>query len=388
MKQLLYIISACSGLLLWSGCKEMDRLDHIDPSSAIPQQISNVKVTSTPGGVILTYSLPKDPGLLYVKAEYDIRPGVRMESKSSVYSDTLTLNGFGDTSHYDIRLYSVGKNEKASEPITVSVVPLMPPVRTVFDSLTIEAAFGGVKMRFKNPLEANLAVVLLADTSGQGFWTELQAFYTRAPQGVLSFRGLAPTEKRFAVYLRDRWDNKSDTLFATLTPFFEEPVPKPFTAVRLPTDTYDPVEPQYPIERMWDGDIGSIFASKHNTVTPQWFTIDLGAPVVLSRVRMHQRHPNYTFTGGNVKIYELYGSNDPDPDGGWNNWHLLGKFSNYQPAGAPTAEEINTAHVVGEDHDLDFVPPPYRYVRWKTLATYGGGPQITVAEIFFWGQIQ
>lgn len=387
MKKLLYI-SACAGFLLWAGCKEMDRLDHIDPSTAIPAQISDIKVVSTPGGAILTYTLPKDPGLQYVKAVYDIRPGVSMEAKSSIYSDTLMLSGFGDTSQYDIQLYSVGKNERSSAPVTISVKPLLPPVRTVFDSLAIEAAFGGVKMRFKNPREANVAVILLADTSGQGFWTELQTFYTRAPQGVLSFRGLPPTEKRFAVYLRDRWDNRSDTLFATLTPFFEEIIPKPFAAVRLPTDTYDPVEPQYPIERMWDGDIGSIFASKHNTLTPQWFTVDLGVSVVLSRVRMHQRLPNYTFTGGNVKMYELYGSNDPDPDGGWNNWHLLGKFSNYQPSGTPTAEEINAAHVLGEDHDLDFVPPPYRYVRWKTLATYGGGPQVTIAEIFFWGQIQ
>lgn len=387
MKQLLYI-AASFFLLLWQGCKEMDRIDHIDPSTAIPAQISDVKTISTPGGVILTYKLPKDESMAYVKAVYEPKTGSRMESKASVYSDTLVLNGFGDTTSYDIKLYSVGKNEKASEPLVISVKPLQAPVHTVFDALTIEAAFGGVKMRFTNPLEANLAVVLLADTSGQGFWTELQAFYTRSPQGVLSFRGLAPTPKKFAVYLRDRWDNKSDTLFATLTPLFEEQVPKPFTGLRLLTDTYQEVEPQYPIEKMWDGDINSIFASKHNTTTPQWFTIDLGKRVVISRVRMHQRLPNYTFTGGNVKIYELYGSNNPDADGGWNNWQLLGRFKNYEPPGAPTAEEINAAYVLGEDHDLDIIPPAYRYVRFKTIATYGGGPQVTIAELFFWGQIQ
>src|SRR6187402_2537216 len=163
MKQLLYILLG----ICWLGCKKADRLDHISNSGVIPAQITDVKSVGTPGGAILTYSVPKDPELLYVKAVYEIQPGVSIEAKSSFYSDTLILQGFGDTLTHKVQLFSIGKNEKSSAPLTVEVVPLVAPVKLAFDSLELEAAFGGVKVRFKNKLEANLAVVLVSDTSNE-----------------------------------------------------------------------------------------------------------------------------------------------------------------------------------------------------------------------------
>ena len=50
-----------------------------------PGPISNVKVENTPGGAILTYSLPQDEDLLYVKAVYSLKDGVMSEARSSLY---------------------------------------------------------------------------------------------------------------------------------------------------------------------------------------------------------------------------------------------------------------------------------------------------------------
>jgi hypothetical protein len=103
---------------------------------------------------------------------------------------------------------------------------------------------------------------------------------------------------------------------------------------------------------------------------------------------MHQRNQPYSFTGGNVKSFEIYGSNNPDADGGWANWQLLGAFQSYVPNGTPTAEDYQFVSVDGQDFDMPEVMPACRYIRFKTTGTYGGGPQVTISEITFWGQIQ
>lgn len=393
MKIFNFIMAAVFTLLLCSKCKEEDRLDHYATGAGAPAPVTNVKILNTPGGALLTYDLPKDPNLSYVKAVYEIKPGVFNEAKSSYYTDTLLLAGYGDTSLHEVKLYSVGRNERASEPVVLKVKPLLAPVVVAFDSLKLEAAFGGIKIRFQNLQEANLAIVVIADTLNNGIWVPLTTFYTRAPAGIFSFRGLPSVEKKFAIYLRDRWDNRSDTLFKTLTPLFEEKVPKPFKALILPTDETIPVEPPYTLDKMWDDKVDQgIFASRHSSATPQWFTMDLGKKVVVSRMKMHQRVPNYTYTGGNVKAFELWGSNSPDTDGGWNNWQKIGSFQSYKPSGLPSgkvsAEDIDYAHTNGEDFDVQEIPPAFRYFRFKTTATYGGGPQVTIAELSFWGQIQ
>jgi hypothetical protein len=393
MKQIIYCLFAVIMLFAWHGCAKEDRLDHLDANAPAPAPVTNARYTAIPGGAYVTYDIPRDPNLAYVKAVFEIAPGIVREAKSSYYTDTLKLDGYGDTSLHEVMLYSVGRNEKSAEPVKLQIKPLTPPVYTAFDSLVLEPAFGGVKIRFKNPNEGNLAIVLISDTTNNGIWSPITTFYAKAPKGVFSFRGLPSKERKYAIYLRDRWNNKSDTLVRTLTPLFEEKVPKPFKALILPTDETIPVESQYPMDRMWDDKVDQgIFATRHSSSTPQWFTIDLQKKVVISRMKMHQRGENYTYTGSNVKSFELWGSNDPDANGGWTQWTLLGTFQSYKPSGLPpgqvTAEDRDYGHTKGEDFDMPDIPAPYRYLRFKTTATYGGGPQITIAELSFWGQLQ
>lgn len=375
-----------------ASCKETNRLDIEKTDGAAPTRVLDVQSISIPGGAKLVYRIPNDPNIAYVKAIYELHDGSKHETKSSIYTDTLTVLGYGDIQPRKVQLYSVGKNEKESDPVEVTVTPLTPPVTISFTDLVVEEAFGGIRVRLKNELQANLAVVLMADTSGDGTMTSLQTFYTKAKTGVFSYRGLAPTEKQFAIYLRDRWGNRSDTLSATLTPLYEESIVKPYVAMKLATDEYIGVEAQYGIDNLWDNNINSIFASRHSTATPQWFAIDLGVKAVISRMKMHQRAPTYTYTGGNVKSFELWGSNSPDPDGGWNNWQLLSTFNSFKPSGQPSGqisqEDVQYAHIDGEDFEMEDITPAYRYLRIKTTGTYGGGPQVTISEISFWGQIQ
>ncbi len=395
MKRLSYIITSLLLASLWSSCTKEGRIDHLDPRAPAPALISNVKVEELPGGAIITYKIPQDPNLSYVKAVYEIQPGTFREAKASYYTDTLKLVGFGDTLNHEVKLYSVGKNEKESSPISIQVTPLTPPVRTVFSTLTLDATFGGVQITFQNSSQANLAIEVMVDSTGQNTWAPVTTFYTGALQGAFSARGFDTTSRRFAVFVRDRWNNKSDTLIKSLSPIYEELIPKnTWSALHLPTDTWQYAE-SFTLEHLWDNNIqgyGGIFASTNASVLPQWFTIDLGKKVVISRVVEHQMFSDHLYAGSAVKKFELWGSNDPNPDGGWTRWQLLGTFNSFKPSGLPmgkiTDEDRNYAWLHGEDFAFDHLLPAVRYIRWKSLETYGSSGQVVIAEIDLWGQVK
>lgn len=394
MKHIIYSVVILLAAAAWVGCSKQGRIDHITDDASVPAQVSDVHVEEVPGGAVITYRLPQDPSLAYVKAVYETQSGMVREAKASYYTDTLRLDGFGDTLAHAVNIYSVGKNEKASEPLTISVVPLTPPVFSVFDSLDLSPTFGGVQVSFRNASQADLAIEVMLDTTGLGTWSPVTTFYTGALEGSFSARGFEATEKKFAVYVRDRWNNKSDTLIKTLTPIYEEQIPKnTWQSLHLPTDTWIPAE-SYVLEHLWDGVINGyagIFASSNATTLPQWFTIDLGQKVIISRVVEHQQETSHLYAGSAVKTFELYGSNDPDPDGGWANWQLLGTFHSFKPSGLPmgsiTAEDKNYGWFLGEDFAFDHLLPPVRYIRWKSLETYGSSGQVVIAELDIWGQI-
>lgn len=392
----LYFIAVLMITTLWYSCTKEERSDYVDPNAPAPAQISGVAVHAGPGSAKLTYKIPRDPNLSYVKAVYEIQPGVFREAKSSIYTDTLALVGFGDTSPHEVKLYSVGKNEKSSEPLIISVSPETPPVAAVFETIEFKATFGGVNVAFRNDYKANLSLVVMVDTTGQNTWAPVTTYYTAAPVGNFSARGYASVEKKFAIFIKDRWNNKSDTLIKTLTPIFETEIPKnTWVSMRLTTDSWKPVNTGYSIEKLWDGSTATLqsgFASPNGSAMPSWFTIDLGKKVLLSRFKEFQAPSSHLYVASAVKTFELYGSNSPDADGGWTQWQLLGTFHSFKPSGLPmgqtSAEDKNYANVLGEDFEFEIPPPAVRYLRWKTLETYSSTGQVVISELSFWGQIQ
>jgi len=391
MKQLRYIIVSILLMAAGASCKKEGRINYTDENAPAPAPVTNVKVTVSPGAAILTYKLPTDPQLSYVKAVYEMQPGVFREAKASYYTDTLHLIGFGDTLVHKVQLFSVGKNEKASAPVELTVQPLRPAVVSTFSSITMGATFGGVQITFKNDAKDNLAITLMMDSTGKNTWTTVNTFYTGAPLGNYSVRGFDTTVKKFALFVRDRWNNRSDTLIKSIKPVYEELISKStWKEVRLPTDTWAQADGGYQFSWLFDNNINSIFASTNLSVLPQWSTVDLGKKVVLSRIVEHQQQADHFYAGSAVKKFELWGSNDPNPDGSWESWELLGSFESFKPSGLPlgqtTDEDRNYAWFKGEDFSFDRLLPAVRYIRFKTLETYSMSGQVVIAEIDLWGQ--
>ena len=377
----------------WISCQE-ETNSYLDGNAPAPAQITDIKVEATPGGAIITYKIPIDPNLSYVKALYDIQPGVFREAKSSYYTDTLALVGFGDTLSHDVKIYSVGKNEKESEPLSVNVKPLIPPVEAVFKTLTLDPTFSGVRVTFQNVTQADLSVVILVDSTGLNKWTQVSALYSKGLIGNFYGRGkFAPTEKMFAVFVRDRWNNKSDTLIKSLAPWAEQQINRALYKVyKLPGDSWAAASANYPLEEAFNGIVNvgeDIFATADDVKLPQWFTIDLNQKTAFSRMKIHQRI-NYPYNGVWVLKFSIWGSNAPDADGGWTNWVKLGSFTSIKPSGlAGNLYDANDMAFVtaGEDFNFEGTVPAVRYMRFVMEGSRAGVGKYQLGEFTFWGSV-
>ncbi|QEC53051.1 uncharacterized protein DUF4959 [Anseongella ginsenosidimutans] len=391
MKKYFYLLLVGFAVFLLSSCKE----NEIGPSSentGVPPPLTEAVVENLPGAVKITYPQPTNKNILYVKAECFLNGELRLE-KASIYNNEIIIEGFGKSENYEVKLYTVNRAEEPSAPYNVTVHPLPPTVQTVFSDLTLEEDFGGALVKINNPTEAELRLVMLA-MDDTGDWVTAETYYTQQISGAFALRGYEPEPRKFGVYLRDRWDNRSDTLIKTLTPVFEEKLAKDkFRALNLPTDA--PEGYGWAMPNLWNDRIlthTSIddpgFHTAPGSGFPQWFTFDLGVNASLSRFKIYQRGGFYTFNSGNPRKFEVWGSNDPATDGSWDNWTRLLACESVKPSGRPlgdNSDEDLAKVAAGEEFSFQPGTPPMRYIRIKTLETWGGSDALHIIEIEFWG---
>jgi len=403
------IITAIVVVLSAVGCSENGRLDHIDNSADAPYTITVKSVRPIPGGAVIKYDLPDDENFAGVMVTY-VRNGVECQSKASKYYDSLTVEGFGNTDPQVVKLYSFGRNEKLSEAVQRTIYPDIPPIKTV--KFELEESFGGVAASLsENYSKAAMAIVLMGDTAKNGKYEELQTFHTSSEAIKFARRGLAVKEMNFFLYLRDRWGNLSDTIYRTLTPILEEKLEKwGWERYELPGDTYESAENNgHPVELMWDGGEEpdwSMWASSHNSPIPQSVTINLNERVAISRIRKWPRKEYEVYSGPAPRTFELYGCLDePNPDGSWDDWHLLGSFEQFKPSGYGELRDVGA--ITDEDKEYwynqtefellpsETIPDPYQtvqYIRLKITSTYNtygtesNMSQVIIAEITLYGQ--
>lgn len=351
-----------------------------------PGSISNVKVENTPGGAIITYDLPADEDLLYVKCVYSRTEDETNEAKSSMYSAELVIEGFGDTNEHQVTLIAVDRSRNESEPVTTTIKPLPPPVLTIGETLMLEADFGGVTANWENSDQAEIVVVLLKEDENEEYIEEKIA-YTTLIEGKMSLRGLDTIPGNFGVYVQDRWENKSEIVYATVTPLYETQFdPARFKELSLPGDfgsAWGWVMP-----RLWDGDINTGFHTENGTgIWPHFFTFDMGQTGKISRVIKYQRR-GYEYTNGSLRNWEVWGAAELDPSGSWDSWTKLIDCKGIKPSGLPlgqtTAEDLEWAHA-GEEFPGDLSNPPVRYIRIKVTENWSGTDFLHCMEMHFFG---
>lgn len=376
-------------LVFLAGCQEKEN-GPLVTFEGVPGPLGTITVENLPGAAKISYKLPDDQDLLYVEAEYKTSQGEPKSAKSSVYKNFIMLEGFGDSRDYEVDLYTVNRSEERSGPYTVKIHPDTAPVHLAFETLEVAKTFGGVAISLKNELEREYIIhTLYKDSVGE--WVEADRHYSSIKDLSYSVRGFEPKPVEFAFYMSDKWKNKSERIEKTITPLYEEEVDKSlWKNAELLDDFY---VPRYgPLSRLWDGPDGSYFfqdSRSDERVMPNWITIDMGQPYILGRMKVNQVNHSNTWRYGSCspRKFEVWGSNTPTTD--WAAWDKLGTFESIKPSGLPVGQlSDDDLRVNKEGENFDFSPTEksYRYIRFKTLETWGGTEYMCALELTLWGQ--
>lgn len=428
MNKLKNILMVCL-LIAAISCKE-EKHAPLSDNGAAPAPVIDAKVESAlPGGAKLTYKLPDDQNILYVKAVYESPKGNFREVKSSLYSKALIIDGLGTTDEYEVKLYAVSRSEKESAPVSLKVVPLAPPVLSAFTALELTADFGGVLIDYKNPSAGNIIINFMTKNS-LGDWTDIERYYTKTEEGKISVTGLPAGKNVYGVFISDRWNNRSDTLAMELTPLAERKLDKlKFTehlmgtwnpssgAKMLPLAIGSDWSQWYQnrndtrLSAVWDDKVPGVnyvpanqsHFGTYNTAggapLPGSFTINLGVKTKLSRLVYNARIDNKTvlWSHNGMMNFEVWGTtldkmvDQTNPSFSANGWQKLLDCKVVKPSGLP-----NTAgNVTNEDLDLivkgfefrfPLNTPEVQLLRFRVLKTFNGSSDWHISELTFWGQ--
>lgn len=126
---------------------------------------------------------------------------------------------------------------------------------------------------------------------------------------------------------------------------------------------------------------------------PKWFSFDLGGVNKLDRFSIWGVHDGREYNAGNVRQFQLWGSNEPAADGGFGGWTLLGEYEVVKPSGLPDGElsdEDRAAAAAGVEFSLPSGSPTVRYLRFVIVSTFdtpAGSPSGSswLLEMSFWG---
>jgi hypothetical protein len=370
--------------------------DPIEKSDIPPGQISDVKVTNFSGKAEISYKLPPDQDLLYVKAEYVLDNGTKMEVKASYYKSVLLVEGFAKSGEREIKLYTVNRSEAVSEPVTVIVNPLSSPIFDVFKSLDVGPAFGGVFINAQNTTRSEIAILVMKKDKNGDWETTVNSIYTSTDKIAQRIRGLDTLQYEYAFTIRDRFLNTSDTLFKTVKPIFETEIPRnKYLGIKLPGDA--PIGFGTTIANMFDNDFRNwprVYITEVTYPGTHSFTLDLGQKIKLSRVKIWD-YPQASPAKGfeyyyqfNMKNFEIWGSNNPAADGSYGSWELLGTYEVIKPSGLPygqqTDEDVRFASA-GFDWEIPIAAPKYRYLRINNLQNWAGAGRLAIAEMRVYG---
>ena len=398
MKNLFIIVTfLCIGII---SCDE-EKVGQIPTDSIPPSPVSNISVESLPGGAKISYELPKETDISYVKGEY-LFQGEKRVVRSSIYNNYVLVEGLGNTDPVDMALYTVDHSENESVPVTISFTPDTPPVYDIYNSMELKADFGGVNVSWNNKTKTEVGFTIYA-TDENGNLEEGETYYSNLENGNYSFRGYDSSERVFAFTVTDKWGNVSDMIKETFTPWYEEELDKSkHKRLVLPVDNNTDYNSAWVFSNLFDGVIGNNgWHTKQNDPNqgiPLYFTIDLGCEATLSRFKLWHRMGSNVYKNHNIKTFEVWGTanykegmkEDYWSDSGeWkNDWVLLGDYETFKPSGEDNAtvtnEDIEYA-TAGFEFLVPIEKPSVRYLRFAMKSNWSGSNALHISEITFYG---
>ena len=102
-------------ILSFSTCEEDNNQDSTAPGVLVVDEI-----IPTNGGGIISYSLPNESDILFVRAEYTNSLGVDVYRVSSSYNNSIEIDGLNQTTPVSVSLFVVDESENISQGWDIS----------------------------------------------------------------------------------------------------------------------------------------------------------------------------------------------------------------------------------------------------------------------------
>jgi len=377
-----------------NSCSKQDDGDTTPPSVLIVDS-----VTPTNGGGIISYTLPNDDDILYVRAEYTNSNGVDVSRASSVYNNSIEIDGLNQTTALTITLYVIDENYNQSAPIYVELVPLESFIYLVQESIEVTTDLGGFRITWENIQSKTVYVFVHINN---GIDEEIRILSSDNPSESIAVRGLPSDEITISTRIED-FDENSTTLEVkgTLTPLFEQVIDKS-TWTLVTSQSVNGNAWEGASVNFWDDVIDTTNNNSDNSYFMIWrdlnggsldwpldLVIDLNKNVKVTRFTVWQRAywyngPSdvpYYFQEENMKSFIIYASNDAQV------WEELGQFD----IGDPRDSEGNIPQSAlesaanGHEFELDQVSESFRYLKFSVTSNYGSEAYVNGSEITMYG---
>ena len=376
------------------GCKDDDGQDSTPPGSLLVENI-----TPTNGGGIISYSLPDDSDILFVRAEYTNSLGIDVYRVSSSHNNFIEIDGLNQNTPVQVKLFVIDENENMSQPVDIEFTPLPSFIYLVQESITITPDLGGVKLEWENVAEKTVYVHLHIVNAGE---EEIRILSSNNASESVFVRGLESVEMTFLTKVEDFDGNITELEEkAILTPLFEEMIDKStWTLISQLSVNGDAWEGQ--TTAFWDDVVDTAETNSDNSYFIIWrdqnggtlnwpldIVIDLNKNVRVHRLKVWQRAfwyggPTgipYYYQEENMRSFDLYASNNSV------DWTLLGQFDIGDPSdeNGNIPQDFIDAAANGHDFDLDGVSEPFRYLKFSLTSNYGSDTYVHGSEITLWG---
>ena len=381
-------------IICFSSCKDDENQDSIAPG------VLNIEnIIPTNGGGVISYSLPDDSDILFVRAEYTNTLGDDVYRVSSSHNNSIEIDGLNQNYPIQVRLFVVDENENVSDPVEVEFTPLPSFIFLVQESISITPDLGGVKLEWENIAEKTVYVHLHISNGND---VETRIISSNSLSESVFVRGLESVEMIFSTKVEDFDGNITELEEkATLTPLFEEMIDKStWTLISQLSVNGNAWEGE--TTAFWDDVVDTAETNSDNSYFIIWrdqnggtldwpldIVMDLNKNVRIHRFKVWQRAfwyggPTgvpYYYQEENMRSFDLYASNNTI------DWTLLGQFDIGDPSdeSGNIGQDFIDAAANGHDFDLDGVSDPFRYLKFSITSNYGSDTYVHGSEITLWG---
>lgn len=373
--------------------------DEEEGDTTPPDILTIISVEPTNGGGIITYELPSDNDVLFVRADYINGKGEEVFRVASKHVNQIEVSGLISSEEITVRLTVVDESENYSETVEALLTPEPSFIFLVQNSIELIPDLGGVRVSWENIEEKTVFVYLHMIDNGE---EEVRILSSNKRNYSIFVRGLQAVPISFSTKVED-FDGNITPLEdkGVLTPLFEEKIEKD-TWQLVSNLSIDGNAWEGRTVNFWDDVIDTngndsdnsyfIIYRSRNGGSLKWpldIVIDLNKSVKINRFKVWQRAYWYNGPAGqpyyyqaeNLKSFDVFVSTDKME------WTLLGQFDIGDAAnssGIISEEKLDEA-AAGHDFSLEAVSQEFRYLKFSITSNYGSDTYVHGSEISLYG---